>query len=952
MERKKENISLKTNLNDIPINKNLRSWKCQNYSGIINIQKPNKPKNKLNISFIGLKNTLKNNSSHIKSNNITNDNFLQFTGNENFKMDFEGELSKSTNNIQGNTFKSLLNQNFSKYILILKKLYPLFKFNHYQKMNEHSNKENQIKKNRRNNPKNNKDYIQSTLLDILGLQENITIDPEKFLIKKDFLERTSLDELIMIKDDLVMKTGMIDKELNKIVAYNTNKIYIYIENNIIIGHKIDCYLFSMKGKRECKMNLKEKFIGNSAKLFLIENKKQNMIKIKNYFLEIKNIKDDFIKLDFIIEESESENKIQEISDLINMIRNKIKVMKNKDIFKSLKIISEMEKELINYENRGEEFLIIEFNKIINNLIQLCLVYDKKLDNKIPNEKIELKKTNFNLKKEIDKKNKDLFVDLDFEYENFDFMLIYNNIENNSKNIKIRNNLISIMELLKIIIKDNVDIKSIVIKLKETFKNILKNTFNKIQSFNLNEVQKLYFISNSFTIILSNYFYLLYIFQNNFGLAPKIFKELTIYIRNEMDIIIKKPINEYLIQFVITGDLKIFHEKSSILERRCNSYLNYTNLDWYEFIGNIYQQFFQKYYDKQVDNLKEKLRKENWEQLTNIKQIYQDVFDLITNSDTDTIEDDDEKYTIYIDLDIDNLNNNKNEEEDNLINEKQNEYILFKTEAEENNSKHKIIHFTLYIIKFIYESLFMYSNLVDENYQNIIVVCTYKTINEILIMEKDIIINSIDGKINGIKIITEKESALLNSNVLVTKRALQTFLIKYPYEEIKLTFEDVEKSSQYSMILLLNELVLEMINLFNELDFENYPIFQGKNYNEYIIKFSKMKKIYDNMKYAFLKKDIVEIFIMEFNNIIDAMEQIVEQRPNIEDDNQLKQFRREMFYMKKVFEMFDLIDVKDYQERIENISLYVNPDKTVKKKKKIDKDKEKDNNNNNVENDEK
>jgi hypothetical protein len=46
----------------------------------------------------------------------------------------------------------------------------------------------------------------------------------------------------------------------------------------------------------------------------------------------------------------------------------------------------------------------------------------------------------------------------------------------------------------------------------------------------------------------------------------------------MDIIIKKPINEYLLQFIITGDLKIFHEKSLILERRCNSYLNYINLD--------------------------------------------------------------------------------------------------------------------------------------------------------------------------------------------------------------------------------------------------------------------------------------------------------------------------------------------------------------------------------------
>ena len=163
----------------------------------------------------------------------------------------------------------------------------------------------------------------------------------------------------------------------------------------------------------------------------------------------------------------------------------------------------------------------------------------------------------------------------------------------------------------------------------------------------------------------------------------------------MDIILKNPILEYLNQFVKTGDLKIFHEKSSIIERRCNSYLTYTNLDWYEFIGNLYQEFFQKYYDKQVDNLKEKLRKETWEQLINIKSIFQDIFDLITNSDTDTIEDDDEKYINYIDLDIDNINNEKNEDE-NLEN-KNNEYILFKTEGEEYNSKHKIINFTLYII---------------------------------------------------------------------------------------------------------------------------------------------------------------------------------------------------------------------------------------------------------------
>ena len=91
-----------------------------------------------------------------------------------------------------------------------------------------------------------------------------------------------------------------------------------------------------------------------------------------------------------------------------------------------------------------------------------------------------------------------------------------------------------------------------------------------------------------------------------------------------------------------------------------------------------------------------------------------------------------------------------------------------------------------------------------------------------------------------------------------------------------------------------------------------------------------------MKYSFLKNDIVNIFIMEFNNIIETMEQIVQEKNNIEDDNQLKQFRREMVYMKKVLEMFDLINVSEYQERIENISKYVNPNKIMRKKKKVEK----------------
>lgn len=78
------------------------------------------------------------------------------------------------------------------------------------------------------------------------------------------------------------------------------------------------------------MNLKEKFIGNSTKLFLVENKKQNVMKIKYYLNEINKIKDDFSKLDNL-DKGESDNKIQELKSLINSIRNKIKEIKEKNI---------------------------------------------------------------------------------------------------------------------------------------------------------------------------------------------------------------------------------------------------------------------------------------------------------------------------------------------------------------------------------------------------------------------------------------------------------------------------------------------------------------------------------------------------------------------------------------------------------------------------------------------
>lgn len=105
MEKKVETINLKTNLKNVPINRYLRGFKCQNCTELINLPKTNK--NILNISFVGIKNSIKNNTSYLKTNVTNNNNLLQITINDNFKMDNEDELSKSTF-IQGNTFSLLL----------------------------------------------------------------------------------------------------------------------------------------------------------------------------------------------------------------------------------------------------------------------------------------------------------------------------------------------------------------------------------------------------------------------------------------------------------------------------------------------------------------------------------------------------------------------------------------------------------------------------------------------------------------------------------------------------------------------------------------------------------------------------------------------------------------------------------------------------------------------------
>ena len=581
---------------------------------------------------------------------------------------------------------------------------------------------------------------------------------------------------------------------------------------------------------------------------------------------------------------------------------------------------------MNHENKGEENLVLQFSKYVQTIFEYCLIFDK---NNFINEITELKKTEYNLEKEEDKKNNINLLENDFIENNLMFLLIYNNLDQKSKNGKIRNKLITIIEMLSLIIKDNVDIFSIVGSLNQVFKNLVLNNYDKVHKLNLDDPEKINILTHCYMIIVSNYNYILTLFTNNFGLAPKIFKELTNDINFEIDKIIKALISGCLHLNLENTNINDFITQTNLVYEKSKDFLEYNNINWYNYISQIYEEFIQINYDNNLKFLINKIKEEEWNQLMNINKEFQEVFDFINNLDINTIEEN-ENFKNFKTLTIRDL---KEENEEKKTDENSNYFII--KNKENNHNKHKVIHFFLYIIKFIYESLFLYKNLKDKLRKDI-VAKIYKVIDQIILNGKMIIIDSSDGKINKKKTITEKESSLLISMIYLIETMLQKFFPIYPNQILQDNMNDIKKSTQEVMIILLNRAIDETINLIDGINFEKYPICEAKKYNPYILKFSKMKTIYDNMKYGFNNDDIIKIYNEEFKLLFEKMEKVIHNKPRIENENELKQFRKEMTYIRKVLEMFDLINTKEYIEKIEELSIFVNPNKITKKKKKIDK----------------
>ena len=987
IERKKgELIELKTDLQDVPINISVNNFKSLSVNEILN--QPAKEKKKFGIKLFnkGVRKGFLNNS--LISPEVSKPNLEIFNTMEILSQPlFKASVNKTVihNNNKNNTFKILLKENYSHYIKSLKKIYPSFKFNHYKKITKeysdyikkygedsdintrhyHSENNGEILSFRFNNKTNDKkEYKKSNLLEILGAQENIECDPKDFKIKDDFLSRTNISELKMIQKDLQFKTSVIDKELDFILMNYPQKLYNYIEKNKDLTNKIKEYQVILIQRRFQKKRVIYNYLNNSGKLMLKEHKKKQDIKVYILLKEIEKIHKSMKELKNI-SLSQSENKIKEVNDAINKVKDYLKKFNNKyNKEKKYKFISEIEKIIQQYENQGEENLNDQFNFNIKKLINNCLIYLDKGNEIQGNDENNNKElvSKWDLSKENDIKNNIIFVEKDFNLTEEEdkifvkFLLIYNNI--NSKNDNILKLLISILDMFEIIIKDNLDINVIVSVFQDVFIKLVNKNFEIIQNITKNKLLMIKIASNCFSTILSNYFYIIMLIQNNFGFRIKIFGEVTELIKKEMDKYIMELINDFYKDILSVNHWKYFIYETKSIKNNIKPYFDCRNLNLFKLVINQYEIYLNNFKLQRKKELDDNINEKSLDltQEKNIDLKFQKMFDILV-SNKDILKLNFEEIGVY-----------KSKKEENNTDEISNEsrdFICIKDEKNNINMNHKVSRFSLEIINFLYDCLLVFveltenltynieilkdkennfDNEIDNGLRNDLIKYMYKEIKEKLLFSKDLTINNKTGKVNN-KEITDKETCLYYSDIIIIENNLNIFLTYYPEEELSSSLNELKMKCVDLIIQLINDTTNKIFEDFNSLNFTNYPIVNaGKGYNKYVNYFTVIKRIYDSMCNCFTKIQINEIIKDDLQNLFNKISQSIEKKGIIDNEEQLKQIRNEFNYIKKVFKLFHDIDTNNLKELIDDLIIKVNPDKLpVSKKKKggQNKDKEKD-----------
>ena len=833
-----------------------------------------------------------------------------------------------------------------------------------------NNKDDEISKNKRF--LNLKSIYISNKDILINIPDEYKVSNEEFKVDSDLLGRPI--NYIQIKcKGLIDMSSQIDKELEKILGH-TNKLDHYIQQNWQPWNsKINLYFENIKQYHNKVDSIKKKSLENTSKLILKEIKRKNIKKIKKIFIQFRKMKDSINYLKILITDVK---KYKLTNELISKSKNNVDKLKKIVNNKKVSLLDLFDISFNNFKSKNSTHMSGELSQILNDYFNGFAFIDETFENDF--KFYNISENNFNSLITCSYGNKHLLEHLQFKVQKDEIEKI-----NSVCDYFIQNNLIN----------------SIYIKLRGVFTNLTNDTINKMIEFFKTELERKEgkeeegeinkeeertnndsnneeeikdqnskseiclllcliitrekfdknvkdFINEILRIISdSNDENITKIIKSNFETECNEIKRI---IENNLNIVIKSQLSKCFNETIMNSKneyfLKIFYTINDLMAQVTSKEDKLKNI-LIEYQHN-YIRNWTKYKLEQFSSDEYK----SWDPLIEIPQEYQ----LLLN--------------FYFDFDINknalgtnsseflkNLDNYEKIKNDYCKKEENNEKTEFLSIIIKNSKKEietikiKINRTVLEIIKTTVNFIKLFCLISPSSYSVML-----ESFSEILIKhltyQKEEIFNY-----RYSSTVSQKEVCMTYSIFILVKYIYQHFkdcdffvqVMKHSEQKSINAFLSVFKAINESLDLskkkieeiLNNNCVDEALNQLDKITLPNYNIPEDNSevpVNQYVYIFiSSMKIIYESMLNCYETDFMVKIFQPAIVKFFDKFEYFIFHGTKIEDEKCLKQFRKDMTFLKKNLNFVNIFDLSDIRARIENINKKVLPEHMLKPKKKGD-----------------
>ena len=431
------------------------------------------------------------------------------------------------------------------------------------------------------------------------------------------------------------------------------------------------------------------------------------------------------------------------------------------------------------------------------------------------------------------------------------------------------------------------------------------------------------------------------------------KEIKTIIQENIKNIIKEQIRKCLHNIALNDDIDIFiNNYYIVLELIKDEISKYDEINSDNKNNNKLMKIIIKEQKNYIENWAkinilrfETNRYKSWEVLKEIPQKYQNILNLFFSFDIESNCMKNEIIITKFPLDKLNLIKEALEEENGNDDSKINNTLLNLKDGDKPELNIKINQTALEIIYFSFEILKMFTLFHKECYGSILGNAAAIIISHINYQTDLIYKGFSDFNVTQSEISMSYSVFLLLQYIYEHIREGEFFveIAKYSKQKLIDNFLDITKdinnkldmSKKAIEEMIQNKCLKQSLNILRQIELPNYNMVSGDvPVKEYALSFvSNLKDIYESMINSYEESYIIEMTNKTLEEFFDKFEEFIFHGQKIEEENCLRQFKRDMIFLKKNIGFITIIDLNDVRNRIDNINKSVLPESMLKTKKK-------------------